>query len=178
MAELATISERAQEALEDLPPHLADSDLTQRLVNTVALEFQRIEDFLTTVRDKLRPQNADDEYGTLELWERLLEIPVNPPVSVNVRRARVIAALKRLTTGIGEGWTHLITVLLQSSNWTHDENNPNAYELTITIPYPSTSFQAGQLEALLERISPAHLQLDISYSDAFRVGISQVGDPL
>lgn len=179
MEDLATLSPRAESMLAKMPPYLADDDLVQRLCEAKAREFDRLEAFLNTVREKVLPQNADDEYGLLGIWERTTGVPVEPVnVSLAQRRARVMAGLRRRTIGIGEGWAELITLLLSTEGWEHDENNPKAYEMSIHIPFPSTSYQAGGLEALLKKITPAHIRLNISYSDTFRVGISEVGDPL
>lgn len=179
MEDLATLTPRAQAMLAKLPPYLADDDLVQRLCEAKAREFDRLETFLNTIREKILPQNADDEYGLLGIWERVTGVPVEPEnISLSLRRARVMAGLRRRTIGIGEGWAELISLLLNTEGWEHDENNPSAYKMAIQIPFPSTSFQAGAVEALLKKITPAHLQLTISYSDTFRVGISEVGDPL
>lgn len=179
MEDLATLSPRAEKMLGKLPPYLADDDLVQRLCEAKAQEFERVEAFLATIREKVQPQNADDEYGLLGLWERITGVPVEPEnVSIQQRRARVMAGLRRRTVGIGEGWAQLITLLLSTEGWEHDENNPKPYEMAIQIPFPSTSYQAGGLEALLRKITPAHIRLNISYSDTFRVGISEVGDTI
>lgn len=176
---MAVLSERGNAMLDKLPPYLSDDDMIQRLVDAWGRELQRIEDFLDVLREKLRPQNADDEYGILGLWERVAEIPIEPVgVSLSARRNRLMAALRRRSVGIGEGWSDLITLLLGTEGWEHDENNPTPYKMQLEIPFPSTSYQAGALEALLRRITPAHIQMFISYSDTFRVGISEVGDPL
>ena len=86
--------------------------------------------------------------------------------------------MKRRRAGAGAGWVELITLVLNSGAWTHTENDPDDYELTLEIPFPSTSFVAGGTEQLLRDVSPAHLQITIVYTDSFRVGISEVGDTL
>jgi hypothetical protein len=90
----------------------------------------------------------------------------------------VLAAIGRgRKEGIGEGWADLITLLLDSGGWVEVENTPGQYEITITVPFESTSFRAGGLESLLSQITPAHIRVHIIYTDSFLVG-DLVGDQL
>lgn len=172
-------SAKGLELLEDLPPYEQESPVIAAIVNAVANELQRIEDFLSTVRRKLHPQYADDEYRTLALHEARLGLPVEPEgVSVSDRRAKVLAAARTSQAGAGEGWWQLVTLSLGTAAWSHRENTPNDYWLEISAPEESDSYSAGQLEALLRNISPAGLKLSFSFGEGFRVGISEVGDLL
>ena len=173
-----TLIDRAEAMLDTMPPYEADDEFIPDLVNAMAKEFQRIQDFITEVIEQLRPQNADDEWGILALYERLAGLPVEPEVSLAARRARVLAAIARNRgLGIGEGWAELITLLLNSGGWTEVENEKDQYELEITVPFPSTSYQAGGLKDMLSRITPAHIRIGVVFSDAFLVG-DDVGETL
>jgi Bacteriophage Mu-like, Gp48 len=173
------LTARAEAMLANMPPYEADDEFIQDFVNALAKEFQRLQDYVTALVEQLRPQNADDTWGLLSLYELLAGLPVKPEaVSEESRRARVLTAIARSRgLGIGEGWAGLITLLLNSGGWYEVENEPGAYEITLWIPFPSTSYQAGGLKELLSRITPAHIRVNLIFTDAFLVG-DLVGDPL
>lgn len=52
---------------------------------------------------------------------------------------------------------------------------PGAYQVAIHIPYVSGAFISAQLIALLQLITPAHIQVTVGYNNGFLVGISLVG---
>jgi len=177
----ATLSEKGTDVLLDLPPYEQDDPAIQALIDASSRELQRIEDYLNTVREKLRPHAADDEYQLLALWELMMGLPVEPTgISLATRKAIVLAAWKRRRAGAGIGWWNLISAVLGTEEWTHVENTAVDYQLTIEVPFESTDFRAGQLIDMLTRITPAHLSIVLIFAGGTRfiVGVSLVGDQL
>jgi hypothetical protein len=177
--EVRPMSLKADELLADLPPYEADSVWVQDVMDAVGREVERLDEFTEFIREGLRPQNATDQYRLLGMWETLMGLPVEPSgVSLIARQNRVTAAARRRKAGEGEGWVIAISLAIDTYAWTHSENDPGDYQLTVEMPFPSDAFNAGVLEAMLRAVTPAALQITVVYTDSFRVGISLVGDSL
>ena len=177
--EVRPMSLKADELLADLPPYEADSVWVQDVMDAVGREVERLDEFTEFIREGLRPQNATDQYRLLGMWETLMGLPVEPSgVSLIARQNRVTAAARRRKAGEGEGWVIAISLAIDTYAWTHSENDPGDYQLTVEMPFPSDAFNAGVLEAMLRAVTPAALQITVVYTDSFRVGISEVGDSL
>ena len=72
---MTVLEEKAELMLADMPPYLADDLYVQDIIGAAANELQLIDDFIAEVREKLRPQNSDDTYRLLGLWEAFLGLP-------------------------------------------------------------------------------------------------------
>lgn len=172
------LSDRAREALSSLQPELADSAEVQAVIEPLASELGRVDDAAMDVCWRLFPANADDKYRTLAMWEFILGLPVEQSgVSVAQRRNAVVALAKSRESPSGASWVDLISTLLGSTGWTHQEG-PTAYNVTLTIPYVAGGITAAQLANVARKITPAHLQLNTTYTAGFLIGISNVGDAL
>jgi uncharacterized protein DUF2313 len=170
----------AGEALFALMPHYYREDpAAQAIIDPVARELKRLEEFLKLVQNQWYPQNAADDYGQLGLREEQLGIPVEPQsLSVEQRRQIVAAYEQARLSGSGEDWIILLTMALGATIWEHDENDPGDYDLRLTIPYEELGFSAGQVEALADVVTPAHLNIALTYSEGFIVGINRLGDSM
>ena len=160
-----------------MPHYYAEDPATAAVIDPLALELGRLEAFLALVQRQWFPQNAADDYGQLGIREMQIGIPVEPTgVSLEQRRNIVHAYEAARISGSGADWIVLLTIALGATMWEHEENDPGDYDLRITIPYSAESFTTGQVEALADAITPAHLNLALSYDVGFIVGVSRVGD--
>jgi uncharacterized protein YmfQ (DUF2313 family) len=161
--------------LADLPPYLQDDPYVRGIVDAAARELQRVEDAAQSVRQSAFPQNADDTYGFLSLWESLLGIPVNPTgASLSERRNQVLSNLRLRTSGYGTDWVALLSQAMGSNPWGYQEG-PGSYQITVRIPFSAGGYSSAQVEALARKITPAHLDLAVTYNEGFLVGIGLVG---
>ena len=159
--------------LETLPPYLADEPFAQTVIDVEARELERIEATANLIREKLMPTQADDTFDLLAIWEQTLGLPVKPAgQSVESRRGKVLVAFRKI--GSGAEWMATMTEAVGSDNWKHTEG-PGAYTITIEQPHAVGSYEAATVEQIARRITPAHLQLAVTDTDGFIVGISIVG---
>lgn len=172
------LADKAVEMLEDMPHYYADDPAATAVIDPVARELERLEAYLTDLRSEGFPQNADDSPRLLGLWELMLGLPVEPAgMTPTTRRAKVMAALRRRYAGAGAGWAAVVSEAIGTSAWTHEENVPEDYVLSVNVPVDSTGFTAGQIEQLLESVTPAHLDITLTFG-GFQVGVSRVGDQI
>jgi uncharacterized protein YmfQ (DUF2313 family) len=170
-----TITETGQTLLADLPPYLSDDGTVQGVIDTLAREQQRITDAADGIRRTAFPSQADDTYNMLLLWETLLGLPVKPPgVPDDQRRSKVLASLQGRDVGTGEGWTRAVAQAV-GTNWQQAENTPGPYQLTVTLPFAAGSYEGRQAENIIRTITPAHIDLLISYGTGFLIGVSIIG---
>lgn len=159
-----------------MPPYYREDPAVQALLDAGARELQRVEDALSNIRERFFPHNADDTLNMLSIWEATLGLPVRPAgVSVLERQTAVLSAVRKRRSGSGADWMSNISAALGDVIWTHRENYPGGYQLTIEIPYDPASYTAGQVLRLINQITPAHIQIVSGFSEGFLVGISQVG---
>lgn len=158
-----------------MPAWYSEDEVARAIVAAMAAELQRIESFLGVVRDQMRPQNADDTYGILGMWEALFGLPVAPAgVTLSNRRALVLAHLQKRSSGAGFDWVAQVTQALNSNQWTYSEG-PGSYQVTVRFPYASGGYTSAQAAVLIGEITPAHLLLSIGYSQGWILGSSRVG---
>jgi hypothetical protein len=174
------LSAKAQDLLALMPPYMTSDPFTQAIVNAYANELQRIEDSGLALVMAGFPVVGDDTVllggaglaAMLSLYETLLLLPVAPAgVSLADRRTRVIAQLQKRHAGEETEWVATMQAALGTTAWSYQEG-PADYTVTITLPYASGSFSAGQVLDLARQITPAHLSLSVSYSQGWLAGIS------
>lgn len=237
------LTTRGEEMRDALPYYWHDTDFALRVIDSCARELDRLEAFLTTVRDKAYVHQADDEFNTLGIWEQTMGLPVKPAnATLSERQTDALAAFRSRLSSSGQDWVNVATTVIGSGSWTHVENFPTPYDITITLPYtyatttltgshtlpqttitvgsttgfPSTGLiviggtqqvaytgttattftgatggvgtfgggttvttgadRAGRVESLLRAITPAHLNLVVTYGEGFIVGESIVGE--
>lgn len=163
--------------LDYLPPYEADDPMVQNLLNAVALELARIEQRATDVIWKFFPQNADDTYGTLGMWEMLLGLPVMPAdLTLTERRDLVVSSVRARDAGTGIAWRELMTQAIGTSF--DVQVGPAPYTITIRTSMGYTGASTLYVRTIARRISPAHLQIESGFKEHFVVGISKIGDAL
>jgi uncharacterized protein YmfQ (DUF2313 family) len=172
---MRTISETGQALLDDLPPYLSEDGVVQGVVDTLAREQQRITGAAEGVRRTAFPSQADDSYNMLSLWEALLALPVKPSgVPDDQRRSKVLATLQGRDVSSGTGWNAAVARAV-GTNWQQAENTPGNYQLTVTLPLPAGSYEGQQAATLIRAITPAHIDLLVSYGTGFLIGVSFIG---
>lgn len=172
--------------VESLPVYAQEDGTIRALLDAVGKELQRIEDYLSDLRDTLQPQTATGDF--LNYWESFLSLPVAPAgVSDTRRLATINAAVRRRSAGPGAGWKSLLDTVAEGGAWQHEENanasgNYSAYGIRFyDIQFLSTDYRVGIFDEMVRRITPAHLQINavtVAGDDSFRVGISEVGDTI
>jgi hypothetical protein len=180
-----TLPDKAQSLLDSLPPYYDSAEPTRAVMLALGNELQLLEDTASRIRLKSFPQNSDDEFNLLALWEETLGIPVQPqeggsPVPLVQRRAKVLAHLRKRNASAGAQWVSLLSEALgiAPSAWSYQEG-PEAYTIHVFIPYDATTYTGAQVLAIAREITPAHLALTAAYTHGFIVGVSQIGvDPL
>lgn len=158
-------------ALRDSPDHLA-------VLHSVAREVERLEGAVEQVRAQFFPQTAD---VLLKVYEAQLGITVEPVgQTLADRRATVMAMLrKQRATPAGTDWQENVTRLV-GTGWSYQEHDPaNAaspppYTVRVQLPFEPASSNYAQVERLLRDITPAHLDLVVTYSGGFQLDRSQL----
>jgi uncharacterized protein YmfQ (DUF2313 family) len=168
-----------QKLLEYLPPYEADDPRVQNLIQAMANELGRIDTRAKDIVWRMFPQNADDTYGTLGMWEALLNLPVQPAgVSLASRQSLVLSTLRSHNAGTGAAWRQLLEQVLGGAvNVTVFPPNA-AYTITLRVPVGAGSNAASQARVLAARITPAHLVINSGFIGGFIIGISHIGDAL
>lgn len=172
-----TLSERGQELLEALPHYYSEDPNVHAVLRAAGLELERVEALLENIRRGIWPHLADDEHLMLSLHEAQLGLPVAPEgLTLEQRRAAVLAFAARRNVRSGEFWLAALTRLVGSENFVVEENQPGEYQLRITTPFEAGSYELGQLELLLRSITPANLDVVVVSTEGFIVGESLVGE--
>lgn len=167
------------EMLEDLPVFLREDPDVQAVIYCQAKEHERKREFIDRVRRNLFPQHAD-ELG-MTWWEGLLALPIEPVgQSVEERRGTVLLYLAALrASGTGRWWVDTVNRLI-GAGWTYEEHvagdpgSPAAYTIVVTVPFTTDSDRFRQLEALLEQITDAHIDIVLASSASFHLDQSQL----
>lgn len=173
------LSQAGERLMALMPHYYAEDPAAHAVIDALARELARVEAFLNLVKRQWFPQFAADDYGQLGLRESQLGIPVEPAgISLERRRAIVHAYERARLSGSGEDWVVLFTIALGATLWKHSENDPGDYDLKLTIPYEAGGYTGGQVEALADAITPAHLNIAFEFSEGFIVGVSRLGDAM
>lgn len=179
------LSENGQAMLEDMPDYAQSDPTLQALFNAVGNELDRLEQYLTELRDTLAPALASGEL--LTYWERFLGLPENLDASTEDRIDLVLAAIRKRSAAPGTGWNALLNVILRGALWRATENTDASGDYTeyglriYDLELAGTDYRVGAFDEMVRQITPAHLQITAitrSGDDTFRVGISEVGDPI
>ena len=170
---MALSSEAGKRMLAMLPPYYSSDPAVLTYLQTVGLELDRVAAAVEIVRDGFFPTKADDRYRLLGMWETLVGIPKELPLSLANRRNNVLARIRGRKSGSAEQWKQNLSTAIGSTNWEHTEHFPAAYQLSITVPYNPTGYGAGTIANLARDITPAHLQVIVGY-DGFIVDTSVV----
>lgn len=162
--------------LDTMPPFYRASSTIQGLLDALGREVQRFEDFLNDFRFRLFPQNADDKYRTLGMWELLLGLPVEPAsVTLATRQSLVIGRLQANSVASGAEWLAAMNRAMGGTSWAYQEG-PAVNTVSLYIPFGVAAFSSVQVLALARLITPAHLDVAVIYNQGFIVGEGRVGE--
>lgn len=145
------------DVLGDIQPELAASGDVQQPLEAVAEELARIDATAYVIVEKMFPQNADDQFLTLLMWEALLGLPIGGSLgaSVSDRRDVVVGVARATRQASGAAWGAILTEILGSSGWSVADG-PGPYEITL-MALPGSVYTAGQVLAVARRVTPAHI---------------------
>jgi hypothetical protein len=161
---------------DTMPPFYAPDSMLQGIMDALGRELQRFEDYLNDLRFRMFPQNADDKYRTLGMWEMMLGLPVEPTTQTVVqRRALVLARTGGQDVSAGSDWLAAMNRAMGGTPWSYQEG-PGSYQVTLLIPFGIASFNSVQVLALARAITPAHIDVAVQYLQGFIVGEGIVGE--
>lgn len=167
------LSERTQEVLRDLPAYFDDERTIRAILNATTREQERVEALARDIQTQLYPQNVDDTYGFLAMYERQYQLPVSPAgATVDQRRGRLLAFLQTQDSGEGRDWEQHLTDFLGTSSWSYVEGP--GYHVTIVIPYLTTSYHAEAVRRYARVITPANLTITITDGVGFILDVSHL----
>lgn len=172
---LDPLTARAEEMLGSLSAYEQDDPAVIAVMRAGADELDAVVDVAETVRDQAWPHRADDSYGLLRIHEQMLKVPAQPDAPLEQRQAAVKAAVQARKSGAKSLWVSRMNTMMRGQQWTFRENYPARGQVTIEVPYDPDTYNAAQVEALARRITPAHIEIIMSYEQGFLVGISRVG---
>jgi hypothetical protein len=173
------ISDDAGVLLEDLPPFQHNDADVRAVLDACAAELVRFR----AQRDiLLRNANPNTAVEYLGLWELLVGLPVSENLDAATRRARVMAFYSTLDSGAsGQEWESLLAILLGAS-YDYQEHDPAKSSsppdgvLRIIVPSATSAQRIADVRALLLRITPAQLVIEVNgQGTGFVVGRSIVG---
>lgn len=156
--------------LEDLPGWAQYAPEFQALCQVYGRESERMMQLAREVRDGMIPMRAN--LLTLPLWESLLKIAVNPPLTEAERRAAVLAGLRRaLADPSGLGWEERVTELIGPS-WSYDEEEEQT--IRVKVPWAPGSENFLIAERVIRRLMPAAWELILESDEGFVLDLSKL----
>lgn len=166
--------------LGDLPPFLRDDPLTQAVIHAYSQEAQRISDQLDELILQWFPQTAT-ELG-LPLWEARTAVTVSPPgLTLDQRRAVVLAALARLRMAPSVIEYQALLDRIIGPGYTYAENNPldpssvpPPNTVLITLPFSAGSDVFRAASRLIGIFTPVWIDLEISSAEGFTLDVSEL----
>lgn len=172
------LSGRAEEYLARLPSVFRDSPEHLAMVHCLANEMDRLDERIEIVLRQFVPQTAD---VLLKVWEFMVRVTVEPSgLTVAERREIVFARLRRmLSSPQGRDWVSNVTALV-GEGWSYEEHDPDDGgsppddTVRIRLPFPPGSSSYARAEALIEDITPAHLDLEVVFVGGFVLDASQL----
>lgn len=173
---------RALEMLQMIPPFLQGERNLQAIYAAVGPEYESLDDTIDTLLDDVIVETTVDQMG---LWEKYLGLAVaNPDFTLEERRSVVKAVLRRAASDqSGLDWIANVTTIL-GADWTyttHDPDDPSsapANTIVVFLPYAVGAARARQAEVYIRSITPANTVLNVTYSQGFILGDSQLGEDL
>jgi hypothetical protein len=172
-----TLSDKAQEWLEMMPPYYSDDLFTQGVLDAMACEYQRIDSaaFLLLAGgfptreaepehppgDPLYESATVDVFRLMAVWENQLGLTVEPVGrTLADRRAHVLAFIARRKASSEAEWTDGLESTFGPLN---DPATGWSYRVTrgtLVIRVPVNSpFTLQQVYALARSVTPAHLRV-------------------
>lgn len=179
MPDPALLTDLGREFRDSAPVILRNSPEHLAVWHSYAKELERLEAKIEQVRAQFWPQTADILLG---VYEAILKITVGGPVGATLeeRRDLVLTYLRKLaSTPAGSDWVANVTELV-GAGWSYEEHDPAnpssppADTIRVHLPFAPSSGRYAQTERLLRDITPAHLDIILTYSGGFILDQSQL----
>lgn len=169
------ITPRARRMLASLPSYYDGNELVARMIVAAANELDRRAARQDALRRSLIPTLATDELDGLARWESILELPIKPAGATVAQRVdKVAAALRKLDSSSAADTNDTLRSSVPGSAVIIFENDPAPLEDTIQLPFDPGSYNAAQVQALAQRLWPAHRLLHMRYSAGFILDVSRL----
>lgn len=148
-----------QNILNDLQPELAEAPEVDSALTALAGELARVDATAHSIIEKMFPQNADDQFLTLPMWESLLGLPIGGSLgaSVSQRRDVVVGVARARRVSSGVAWGSILDEILGPGGWSVADG-PGPYEITLSAS-PGSVYTAGQVLSAARLVTPAHIRL-------------------
>lgn len=166
------LTARGEEMLSWLPRWLQGDPHAQGVIDVMALENTSVEADTLDLLDQFFVQTAT--WGLI-YWEQMLELPVAPDGLTDAQRRTII--LTKLVANKAQSGAQFRAVLDEYVETYSLRMDHSSGTFFITLTYNEEAYTEAQLEAILNSIFPAHLNLNVAY-EGFLAGISEAGDPL
>lgn len=167
-----------RELMSWLPPVLQESEDYMAVMHPLSMELARLEDKIELVRDQFFPQTADI---LLWAWERLVQTAEVPAgVSLEDRRAVVMALLRRgRGVKLGAAWESRVEGIV-GPGWSYQEYDPDIPAgppegtVRIVVAFAPGSASFATARDAIRAVTPAHLAIELSSADGFRLDLSHL----
>jgi len=165
--------------LNVLPHFMRNDPQVRGYTDVVARELARVEELIEEQRTQWFPQQLSlSEY--VAVWEFNLGLPIQTPgLTINQRAVIVASHLRKRHAASGADWLATLEGAFGTGSWSYKED-VNPYQLRLTIPYGSGTLTALGVLTLAREVTPAHIDVTVTYDGgggggSFIVGVSLVG---
>lgn len=178
MPDPALLTAQGLAMLNDIPSWFRGDPDVQGFTHAMARELNTFETNLELIRSSFVPTRAS---VLLEVWEFTLGLEVNPALlTLAEREDRVVTFLRSLGGDpSGLAWEGKVTAILGSTyvyaeHDPADGGSPAANVIRFTITGSPTSAGLDIIQRYLRQITPANLEIDIAFTGAFILDVSQL----
>jgi hypothetical protein len=180
------VGDRGQDLLELLPPVVRRMPLYMAIMDALGDQLNQLDVALQALFDTMAPTTATDH---LDIYEAEVGI-VTPRDSTGVplqslaaRRATVVSFLSRvLGIGGGANWQTMANAFLPGFSYrTHnsaDGTSPAPHVINIFLSISAGSAAAEQAQSLIQSITPAVDQINVTFGEGFILDESPMDDDL
>ena len=146
----------------------------QAVIDCHARESDRLEALMVEVRDNAIPVRVTALGIAWHEWR--LKLPVDPALSLNQRRDRILARYGGRELVAGTSWQADVNALIGGLGaWRYEEDSEN-FLITIFVPWPpgTEPFLALEHQVKLLPTWPCHLELDVQSEAGFILDQSEL----
>jgi hypothetical protein len=186
------MTESGELRLEELPHYFRNDPQVRGYIDALSRELDRVEELINSVRecwfasdsvkDLIEELLGDDSLQAqyLRIWEYNLGLPIAPAgMTFDQRGNIIISTIRKRTADSGADWVSVMNAAFGTGTWSYKEDYAD-YTLRITIPYASGTITATSVLALARAITPAHVDIVVTYAGgggggSFIIGVSPIG---
>lgn len=177
----ATLTPLAVQMLGEIPPFLRTDPDHVAVAYAYAREIERAEEAISTMREQAVPSEAT---LLLKLWEMTVGAEVEPSIPEAERQKIVVAFLRALAANPSGLHWELVVGLLAGSGWFYIDHikgkggTPAANEVRVFLPFAEGSFWFGTIKRLVQRVTPAHIKLNVEAAEGFLLDVAELDHDL